>query len=169
MKVIYFHNAPGGEGGPENIHRELHGTRHDCERLDPSGWKPHSPIYSASIAPQAADPEFQKADRNGFRDTFADQYLKTWGINTLIAAGFSLRSCLYHTCIGALEHNYRVIMLRDCTCPPGTKEFQDTLDAGISEGGWVRFVLLRMFETNEGYTSTSGGLIDACKLINKKA
>ncbi|MEO5953939.1 MAG: hypothetical protein ABIQ44_15860, partial [Chloroflexia bacterium] len=27
MRVLYFHNAPGGEGGPKNIVRELHGTR----------------------------------------------------------------------------------------------------------------------------------------------
>jgi nicotinamidase-related amidase len=115
------------------------------------------------IAPRDTEPEFQKADRNGFRDTFADQYLKSWGIETLIAVGFSLRSCLYHTCIGALEHGYRVVMLRDCTSPPGTKEFSDTVDKSNPEGGWVRFVFLRIFETNEGYTSTSREFVQACQ------
>ena len=167
-KVIYFHNAPGGEGGPRNISRELHGTRHARERLDPSGWKPSRPSYFPIIAPLDTEPEFQKADRNGFRDTFAGQYLKTWGIDTLIAVGFSLRSCLYHTCIGAMEHNFRVIMLRDCTSPPGTNEFADTLDNHNPEGGWVRYAIMRLFETNEGYTSTSHEFIEACQALRHR-
>jgi nicotinamidase-related amidase len=162
MKVIYFHNAPGGEGGPKNISRELHGTRYGYERLGPPGWKPYRPNYARAIAPLDTEPEFQKADRNGFRDTFAGQYLKTWNIETLIAVGFSLRSCLYHTCVGALEHNYRVVTLRDCTDPPRTNEFSDTLDEANPEGGWVRYVFLRMLETNEGYTSTSEEFIQVC-------
>ena len=162
MKVIYFHNSPGGEGGPLNISRELHGTRHGHERQGPPGWKPSRPAYSPAIAPLDDDPEFQKADRNGFRDTFAGAYLKTWGLDTLIAVGFSLRSCLYHTCIGAMEHNLRVVMLRDCTCPPGTNEFPDTLDDQNPEGGWVRYTILRLFETNEGYTSTADEFVQAC-------
>jgi nicotinamidase-related amidase len=162
MKVIYFHNAAGGEGGPRNISRELHGTRHGYERLGPPGWKPYRPDYAPWIAPLGTEPEFQKADRNGFRDTFADQYLKTWGIETVIAVGFSLRSCLYHTCVGAQEHNYRVVTLRDCTDPAGTNEFVDTVDKENPEGGWVRFIFLRMLETNEGYSSTSDEFVRAC-------
>ena len=115
------------------------------------------------------EPEFQKAERNGFRDTFADQWLKTWGIDTLIAAGFSLRSCLYHTCIGALEHNDRVVLLRDCTDPPGTKEFPDTLDPANPEGGWLRFAVRRIVETNEGYTSTAGEFVEACGALQGHA
>ena len=49
--------------------------------------------------------------------------------------GFSLKSCLLNTCIGAEEHSFRVIVLRDCVCPPGAKEYPDTLDAGNPEGG----------------------------------
>src|SRR5262249_6504569 len=58
-------------------------------------------------------------------------------------------------CMGARHHNYRVILLRDCTTPPGSGEFADTLDTANPEGGWMRFVFLRQFETNIGYTSTS--------------
>src|SRR5262245_41023249 len=36
LRIIYFHNAPGGEGGPSNIDRELHGLRENKERLGPS-------------------------------------------------------------------------------------------------------------------------------------
>lgn len=57
----------------------------------------------------------------------------------------------------------RVVLLRDCTRPPGTKEFIDTLDPDNPEGGWVRFVFLRIFETNRGYTSTLAELTAACR------
>lgn len=109
--------------------------------------------------------EFQKANRNGFVGTFADQYLRTWQIETLVFTGFSLKSCLYHTCVGAQERNYRVVALRDCVCPPGTKEYQDTLDASNPEGGWMRFAVLRLIETNVGYTSTSQAFVQACAAL----
>jgi nicotinamidase-related amidase len=161
MPIVYFHNAPGGEGGPSNINRELHGLREAKERLGLSGWKPFHPRYDDRIAPHDQDAQFQKAHRNGFRDTFADQYLRTWGIDTLLMAGFSLKSCLYHTCAGAHEHNYRVIVLRDGVCAAGTKEYPDTLDPNNPEGGWMRFVMLRLIETNIGYTTLSAELISA--------
>ncbi len=161
MRVIYFHNAPGGEGGPANINRELHGTRAGKDRPTQPGWKPVQPDYEAFLAPQEHEAEFQKANRNGFRDTFADQYLRTWGIDTVIMVGFSLKSCLYHTCVGAQEHNYRVIVLRDCVCPAGTREYADTLDARNPEGGWMRFAVLRLIETNVGYTATALALVQA--------
>lgn len=161
LRIIYFHNAPGGEGGPLNSNRELHGLREGKERLGPSGWKLIKPTYDPQLAPREEDAEFQKAHRNGFRDTFADQYLRTWGIDTLLFVGFSLKSCLYHTCVGAHEHNYRVIVLRDGTCPLGTKEYPDTLDPENLEGGWMRFVLLRLIESNLGYTTTSTELFTA--------
>jgi nicotinamidase-related amidase len=163
MKVIYFHNAPGGEGGPGNVNKELHGTREGKVRPTPSGWKPLRPTYPEPLAPLPDEAEFQKANRNGFYDTFADQYLRTWDIQNLILVGFSLKSCLYHTCVGAQEHNYRVIVLRDGVCPPGTKEYPDTLDPANPEGGWMRFTLLRLIETNIGYTSTAPELIRACQ------
>lgn len=43
-------------------------------------------------------------------------------------------------------------MLRDCT---NSTEFPDTVDPSNPEGGWLRFVFLRMYETDIGYTSTS--------------
>jgi len=162
IRVIYFHNAPGGEGGPSNANRELHGTREGKDRPETPGWKPVRPVYSSALAPLPDEAEFQKAHRNGFRDTFADQYLRTWNVDTLIMVGFSLKSCLYHTCAGAHEHNYRVVVLRDCVCPPGTKEYPDTLDDRHPEGGWMRHVMLRLIETNIGYTSTAADFIRSC-------
>ena len=34
-----------------------------------------------------------------------------------------------------VRHNYRVILLRDCSNPPGEIEMPDTLDASLPEGG----------------------------------
>jgi nicotinamidase-related amidase len=165
LRVVYFHGAPGGEGGPRNIVRELHGTREGTERLGPSGWKPRCPTYAPELAPREADPEFQKPLRNGFPHTGADRYLRTWGIDTLVLVGFSLKSCLYHTAVGAQEHDYRVIVLRDGVCPPGTKEFPDTLDPANPEGGWTRYVVLRLIEDNLGYTATCADFARAAELV----
>ncbi|MBB5362456.1 isochorismatase family protein [Deinococcus humi] len=162
IRVLYFHNAPGGEGGPLNVHRDLHGLRHGRERLGPPGWKPVRPVYLEELRPQDDEPEFQKAHQDGFRDTAADPYLRSWGVTTLVLAGFSLKSCLYHTAWAAQEHNYRVVVLRDATCPSGSKEYADTLDPGHPEGGWMRGAVLRLIETNVGYTSTSSAFVWAC-------
>ncbi|PYE56377.1 nicotinamidase-related amidase [Deinococcus yavapaiensis KR-236] len=166
VKVVYLHNAPGGEGGPRNVHRELHGLREGKERLGPPGWKPLRPSYLPELAPTELEPEFQKAHQNGFRDTALDAYLRSWDVDSLVLVGFSLKSCLYHTAWAAQERNYRVIVLRDATCPPGAKEFPDTLDPSLEEGGWTRHVLLRLLETNVGYTATSRDWLDACRAVH---
>jgi len=59
------------------------------------------------------------------------------------------------------RHNYRVIVLRDGVCPPGTKEYPDTLDSANPEGGWMRFVMLRLIETNIGYTTPTAEFLSA--------
>lgn len=163
VRVTFVHNAPGGEGGPRNIHRELHGTREGRERLGPSGWKPVRPTYLPELAPRDDESEFQKAHQNGFRDTALDAHLRSWGVETLVMAGFSLKSCLYHTAWAAQERGYRVIVLRDGTCPPGTKEFADTRAERLAEGGWTRHVLLRLLETNVGYTALGAAFASACE------
>lgn len=166
--MAYFHNAPGGEGGPLNQNRELHGTREGHDRPAPSGWKPIRPVYMPELAPRDSEPEFQKAHRNGFHDTFAVDYFRSWDIDTLVFSSFSLKSCRYHTCAGAHEHNFRAIVLRDGVCPPGTKEYPDTVDAESAEAGWMRFVLLRLIESNLGYTSTAAAWGAACGELGRK-
>lgn len=112
--------------------------------------------------PRPNEPEFPRDDRNGFSGVHADRFLKTWGIDAIIAGGFAMTSCLYHTCLDARDRNYRVVMLRDCTCPPGVPEFPDTIDARNPEGDWVRFTFLRLFEAKVGLTSTSPEFVRAC-------
>jgi hypothetical protein len=165
MKVIYFYEDAYGIGGTEDMTRELAATRFDGHLPDsllaPPQWRARRPTYPPVIEPRDDEPVFPKDSKDGFQTTNADYYLRTWGVDTLIAVGFALGSCLFHTCMGARHRNYRVIVLRDCTDPPGHGEFADTRDATNPEGGWMRFAFLRQIETNVGYTSTSGEVLRA--------
>lgn len=167
LQVLYFHEDAYGIGGPSDITRELIGTRLGRElptdASEPPQWRSRPTRYLPAIAPVPGEPDFPKDSQDGFATTNADYYLKTWGVTTLVAVGFALRSCLYHTCMGARRRNYRVIMLRDCTTPPGEGEFADTLDPSNPEGGWMRFAFIRQFETNIGYTATSDAFVRACE------
>ncbi|QHT62748.1 cysteine hydrolase [Paenibacillus lycopersici] len=147
MKIVYLFNAIYGVGGPNDVTTKIHGL----DALENS-WKPLIPKFNPSIQPLDDEAVIPKSHKDGFNGTVLDYYLKTWNIDTLITVGFHLKSCLFHTCIGARHHNYRVVMLRDCT---NSSEFPDTIDDHNPEGGWLRFIFLRIYETDIGYTSTS--------------
>ncbi|CAG7658512.1 hypothetical protein PAECIP111802_07062 [Paenibacillus allorhizosphaerae] len=147
MKIVYFFNAIYGVGGPNDVTTKIHGL----DFLENS-WKPLIPTFNPLIQPLDNEAIIPKSHKDGFNGTVLDYYLKTWNIDTLITVGFHLKSCLFHTCVGARHHNYRVVMLRDCT---NSSEFPDTVDDKNPEGGWLRFVFLRIYETDIGFTSTS--------------
>lgn len=153
MKIVYLFNAIHGVGGPNDVTTKIHGL----DFLENS-WKPLTPKFNQLIQPHDDEAVIPKSHKDGFNGTVLDYYLKTWNIDTIIAAGFSIKSCLFHTCIGARHNNYRVVMLRDCT---NSSEFPDTVDTENPEGGWLRFVFLRIYETDIGYTSTSTDLMKA--------
>lgn len=157
LHVVYFYNAPPVWGGGGDITRELAERRSvpvPPEAPTESPWPLQLPEYPANVAPLPHEPRFQKSGKDGFASTEADYYLRSLGVGSLIVAGFALRSCVYQTCLGARHRNYRVVLLRDATCPPGEGEFPDTRDESNPEGGWMRYVFLRQFETVIGYTST---------------
>lgn len=162
MNVLFIHNDFSLVDEPGSIKREIHGTRWGDEsaatRPAPSR-QPIVPNYSPSIQPLDHEPDFPKREWSGFHETHVDYYLRCHDIKTLISVGFSQRSCLYQTLNGAVEHNYRVIMLRDCT---HSSEYADTEDESLSEGGWLRKVMMRNFEHVVGYTSTSAEFAAAC-------
>ncbi|WP_199620439.1 isochorismatase family protein [Paenibacillus alkalitolerans] len=153
MKIVYLYNAIYGVGGPNDVTTRIHGL----DYLENS-WKPLTPTFNKLIQPLESEAVIPKSHKDGFNGTVLDYYLKTWNIDTIIAVGFHIKSCLFHTCIGARHNNYRVIMLRDCT---NSMEFPDTVDSSNPEGGWLRFVFLRIYETDVGYTSTSTELKQA--------
>jgi len=166
LRVVYVHDSAYGTGGPHDVTRSLV----DVEEVPPADrphWKPKQPTYDPSIAPRPDEPELPKSRQSGFEGTHVDYYLKTWGVDTIVTVGFWLKCCLFLTCIEARWRNYRVIMLRDCTCPPQASEYPDTLDPNNEQGGWMRFVFIRMFETLIGYTSTAGEFAAACRDVSR--
>ena len=116
------------------------------------------------FSPSPTSRTFPSGNGRGFTRPHTDYHLRCHGIKTLIAVGFSQRSCLYFTCAGAVEHNYRVVMLRDCT---HSAEYPDTVDDSLPEGGWLRKIMLRNFEHVVGYTSTSAEFVQACSALTE--
>ncbi|WP_308634934.1 isochorismatase family protein [Paenibacillus silvisoli] len=153
LKVAYLYNAIQGVGGDQDVTTKIHGLAY----LENS-WNPLTPTFNPFIEPLEGEAVIPKSHKDGFNGTVLDYYLKTWNIDTIIAVGFHLKSCLFHTCLAARHHNYRVVMLRDCT---DSNEFPDTVDPANPEGGWFRFVFMRLYETDIGYTSTSTSFIQA--------
>ncbi|MCH2327126.1 MAG: isochorismatase family protein, partial [Rhodospirillales bacterium] len=138
MRVVFIHNDFSLVDEPGSIKREIHGTR--WENAEAASRPPPrrdavKPLYSPSIQPLPDEPDFPKREWSGFHETQVDYHLRCYDIKTLIAVGFSQRSCLYQTLTGAVEHNYRVIMLRDCT---SSAEYPDTVDESLPEKGWLR-------------------------------
>lgn len=167
MHVFFIHNDFSLVDEPGSIKRELHGTRWGVQQAAdrPAPERvPVKPDYSPSIQPLAHEPDFAKREWSGFHETHIDYHLRCHDIRTLIAVGFSQRSCLYLTVAGAVEHNYRVIMLRDGT---HSAEYEDTLDERLEEGGWLRKIMFRNFEHVIGYTSTSAEFAAACEKVER--
>ena len=163
MHVVFIHNDFSLVDEPGSIKRELHGTRWgdpEAARRPPPARLPCQPNYSPSIRPLPHEPDFPKREWSGFHETHVDYHLRCYDIKNLIAVGFSQRACLYQTLAGAVEHNYRVAMLRDCTF---SAEYPDTVDESLPEKGWLRRIMLRNFEHIIGYTSTSGEFVAACR------
>jgi nicotinamidase-related amidase len=168
MTVVFIHNDFSLVDEPGSIKREIHGTRwgnaEAGTRPSPTSRAPHKPNYSPSIQPMPHEPDFPKREWSGFHETHVDYHLRCHDIKNLIAVGFSQRACLYQTLAGAVEHNYRVVMLRDCTF---SAEYPDTVDESLPEGGWLRKVMLRNFEHIIGYTSTAPAFVKACEAVQR--
>jgi nicotinamidase-related amidase len=162
MKAIFIYG--GDHGDPYAINLELHGTRRGRTRKQ-EPWPLSMPQWFPGIEPQAEEPVIVKCGQNSFRATSLDFFLRTNGIETLLCVGFSFKSCLFYTLVGAAEHNYRVIFLRDGTHLPGENEYHDTVNEDLPEKGWVRLVLTRLIEDHLGYSSTCAKLIRACQQV----
>ena len=166
MRVVFIHNDFSLVDESGSIKREIHGTRWGdalaAARPSPASRTPYKPNYSPSIQPLPYEPDFPKREWSGFHETHVDYHLRCYDIRTLVAVGFSQRACLYQTLAGAVEHNYRVVMLRDCT---HSAEYPDTVDPNLPEGGWLRKVMMRNFEHIIGYTSTSSDFVAACESL----
>lgn len=163
LRVAYVHNDLRQVADPGNIVFEIWGKTKGMKK---GAWQPASmpadwrPSYLDCVAPLPDEPNFPKWVWSGFRDTMLDQHLRSRGIRTLVAVGYSLRACFYGTMIDAVYRNYRVVVVRDGTNAP---ELPDTRDAALPEGGWINRIFLRNIEHLVGYTTTSAEFVEACR------
>ena len=168
MRVAYVHNDLRLVADPGNIAAEFWSKTKLKEGSMLDGWaKAGEPRYLDCVAPRKGEPNFPKWMWSGFRDTFLDQHLRGWGIQTLFFVGYSRRACLHYTCAEAIGRNYRVILLRDCSNAPGEIEMPDTIDESLPEGGWVQAMMLRNFEHLIGYTTTSAEFVESMDGVAK--
>ncbi len=159
-----FIDDEGRIDGPNSRPAEYHELRRG-KPLREQVLHPAQPIWADCIAPHNDEPTIAKRSQDAFVNTYLDTYLRSWKNETLIAVGFSLKSCLFYTLVGAFEREYRVILLRDGTDPPYTNEFPDTIDPTSADGGWVRLVMTRLIEDHLGYSSTCEQLTRACTTV----
>ena len=170
LLVNYVHNDLRLVADPGNIVGEVWGKTKSPKGNGIEGWakrNDYKPEYLDCVAPREGERNFPKWIWSGFHDTFLDQHLRSWGIRTLFVVGYSRRACLHYTCSEAVGRNYRVILLRDCSNPPGTIEMPDTLDDSLPEGGWINRITLRNFEHLIGYTTTAAEFIQACEQVKE--
>ncbi len=167
MKVVFVYNE-GRIIAPSSRPTELHELRRGLP-LGQESLRPITPTWADCIAPRADEPIIAKRAQNAFVGTYLDSYLRGWGIDTLLMVGFSFKSCLFYSMIGAFEREYRVIFLRDGTHPIGANEYSDTVNPQLDEGGWVRRVLTRLIEDHLGYSSTCAALIQACETVSEQS
>jgi len=70
---------------------------------------------SKLLAPQVGDYFVRKHAYSGFFETRLDSLLRNLRVETIVFVGFSLDVCLMCTMLDALNLNYEVVLLRDCT------------------------------------------------------
>jgi nicotinamidase-related amidase len=163
LKVVYVENnwKPSAWGQSEFgkvVQRSETGHLGEFDELNVGA--PNA-TYSDVIAPRPDDVVVQKTMYDGFFETTLDAALRNLGVKNLVCVGFCADICLMHTVIGAMYHNYRVVVLRDCTL---AAEFADTVD-----GLELTNASIRYYESLVGFTSTSDQFISACNALREPA
>jgi nicotinamidase-related amidase len=112
MRVAYVYNDLRLVADPGNIVGEVWGKTKGNAPNGIAAWmkmRQFAPAYLPCVAPREEERNFPKWIWSGFHDTFLDQHLRAWGIQTLFVVGYSRRACLHYTCAEAVGRNYRVI------------------------------------------------------------
>jgi ureidoacrylate peracid hydrolase len=112
---------------------------------------------SKLLAPQAGEYFIRKHAYSGFYETRLDSLLRNLGVRTLIFVGFSLDCCLLGTMLDALNRNYKVILLRDCTLASDTPEEAETSAFTQRMVTWAEMIV--------GCTTTSADFIRGCDQV----
>jgi nicotinamidase-related amidase len=112
---------------------------------------------SKLLEPKENEYFIRKHVYDGFVGTRLDLLLRYLDIKNLVTVGYSADACLMTTVISALWHNYKVILLRDCTLGNDYPEEQEEL-LGTKR-------LVKMMESLYCTTITSQEFIDAAKVF----
>jgi nicotinamidase-related amidase len=115
--------------------------------------------FSKVVEPRPDDYFIRKHVYSGFFQTRLDGLLRHLGIQTLVCVGFALDMCLHCTMIDAMNLNYQVLLLRDCTMaielPHEAKDLAFTRRMIL----WTEYAV--------GFTATSEAFIAACDAVAK--
>lgn len=126
LPIIYVSNsapriALSGSEFIKQLKRSIDFDWEECcaeDAVDPLEYH-HGPSnylkYSKVLEPQQTDYFIRKLYYSGFKDTRLDALLRHLGVKTLLFVGHATDVCLHCTMIDALNLNYEVIFLRDCT------------------------------------------------------
>ena len=114
---------------------------------------------SKLLQPRRSEYFIRKHVYSGFVGTRLDLLLRYLDIKNLFAVGFSADACLMTTVIDALWHDYKVILLRDCTLANDFPEEQADL-LGTQR-------MIRMMESLYCVSVTSQEFIDAAQIRSK--
>lgn len=112
---------------------------------------------SKLLAPRPNEYFIRKHVYSGFVGTRLDLLLRYLDIKNLFTVGYSADACLMTTVIDALWHNYKVILLRDCTLANDFPEEQAEL-LGTQR-------LVKMMEALYCTTITSQEYIEAARVF----
>lgn len=114
---------------------------------------------SKLLTPRENEYFIRKHVYSGFVGTRLDLLLRYLDIKNLFVVGFSADACLMTTVIDALWHDYKVILLRDCTLANDFPEEQAEI-LGTKR-------LIKMMEALYCVTITSNEFIEAAEAFNK--
>jgi ureidoacrylate peracid hydrolase len=112
---------------------------------------------SKLLAPEPGEYFIRKHAYSGFHETRLDSLLRNLNIRSIVFVGFSLDVCLGSTMVDALNRNYEVILLRDCTLASDTPEESEKLAFTTRMITWAEMVV--------GRTTTSEDFIDECRSL----
>jgi nicotinamidase-related amidase len=117
--------------------------------------------FSKVIEPRPEDYFIRKHAYSGFFQTRLDGLLRNLGIKALVCVGFALDLCLGTTMMDAMNLNYRIVLLRDCTMAMELPHEVADLSFTNRMILWVEYAI--------GYTSTSESFVGACANLEANA
>ena len=126
----------------------------------PSAFLKHSKI----IAPRPEDYYIRKLYYSGFCDTRLDKLLRHLDVKTLVFVGYALDVCLHCTMIDAMNANYEVFFLRDCT-------LTDAEDIPGNTPGSMTYTerMIHWHEMNVGRSTTMEEFVKACQAVKPRS